>query len=46
MRALRDVFNEFNVDRDRVYIAGFSNGGTGALYMAARWPNDLPPLCR
>ncbi len=37
--ALRDVLNDFNVDRDRVYIAGFSNGGTGALYMAERWPD-------
>jgi pimeloyl-ACP methyl ester carboxylesterase len=36
--ALRDTLNEFNVDRDRVYIAGFSNGGTGALYMAELWP--------
>lgn len=36
--ALRDTLNEFNVDRDRIYIAGFSNGGTGALYMAALWP--------
>jgi hypothetical protein len=32
------VFHEFNIDRDRVYIAGFSNGGTGALYMAELWP--------
>ena len=36
--ALRDTFREFNVDLDRVYIAGFSNGGTGALYMAEMWP--------
>jgi pimeloyl-ACP methyl ester carboxylesterase len=36
--ALRDTMNEFNVDRNRVYIAGFSNGGTGALYMAELWP--------
>jgi dienelactone hydrolase len=36
--ALRDTLNEFNVDRDRIYVAGFSNGGTGALYMAALWP--------
>ena len=36
--ALRDTLNEYNVDRDRVYLAGFSNGGTGALYMAALWP--------
>jgi pimeloyl-ACP methyl ester carboxylesterase len=36
--ALRDTLDEFNVDRDRVYVAGFSNGATGALYMAALWP--------
>lgn len=36
--ALRDTLSAFNVDRDRVYLAGFSNGGTGALYMAALWP--------
>jgi hypothetical protein len=35
---LLDTFREFNVDRDRVYIAGFSNGGTGSLYMAQLWP--------
>ena len=37
--AMSDVFRDFNVDRDRVYIAGFSNGGTGSLYMAERWPD-------
>lgn len=35
---IRDAMNEFSVDRNRVYIAGFSNGGTGALYMAELWP--------
>jgi pimeloyl-ACP methyl ester carboxylesterase len=35
---MHDVFEQFAVDRDRVYIAGFSNGGTGALYMASMWP--------
>jgi pimeloyl-ACP methyl ester carboxylesterase len=39
--ALRDVLKEFNVDRERVYIAGFSNGGTGALYMAELWPDQF-----
>jgi acetyl esterase/lipase len=39
--ALRGVFTEFNVDRDRVYIAGFSNGGTGSLYMAELWPDQF-----
>jgi hypothetical protein len=35
---MRDLFEQFDVDRDRVYISGFSNGGTGALYMASMWP--------
>ena len=33
-----DVLKRFNVDRDRIYISGFSNGGTGALYYATLWP--------
>jgi pimeloyl-ACP methyl ester carboxylesterase len=35
---LTDVLQRYNVDRDRVYITGFSNGGTGALYYASLWP--------
>lgn len=35
---LRDVFERYNVDRDRIYLTGFSNGGTGALYFATLWP--------
>jgi dienelactone hydrolase len=35
---LDDVLKRYNVDRDRVYITGFSNGGTGALYYATLWP--------
>jgi Phospholipase/Carboxylesterase len=35
---MREVANEVNIDRERVYIAGFSNGGTGALYYATLWP--------
>lgn len=35
---LNDVLQRYNVDRDRVYITGFSNGGTGALYYATLWP--------
>lgn len=35
---LNDVLRRYNVDRDRVYITGFSNGGTGALYFATLWP--------
>jgi len=33
-----DVLRRYNVDRDRIYITGFSNGGTGALYFATLWP--------
>ncbi len=35
---LSDVLQRYNVDRDRVYITGFSNGGTGAVYFATLWP--------
>jgi pimeloyl-ACP methyl ester carboxylesterase len=35
---LNDVWQRYNVDRDRVYLTGFSNGGTGALYFATLWP--------
>jgi predicted esterase len=36
---LDEVLHTFNVDTNRVYIAGFSNGGTGALYYATLWPH-------
>ena len=35
---LNDVLERYNVDRDRIYLTGFSNGGTGALYYATLWP--------
>jgi hypothetical protein len=35
---LREVGDELNIDPSRVYITGFSNGGTGALYYATLWP--------
>jgi pimeloyl-ACP methyl ester carboxylesterase len=35
---LNDVLRRYNVDRDRIYMTGFSNGGTGALYFATLWP--------
>jgi dienelactone hydrolase len=35
---LREVGSEINIDTNRIYIAGFSNGGTGALYYATLWP--------
>ena len=36
---LNDVLQNFNVDRDRIYLTGFSNGGTGALWYATLWPH-------
>jgi pimeloyl-ACP methyl ester carboxylesterase len=36
--ALNDVLRRYNVDRDRIYLTGFSNGGTGSLYFATLWP--------
>jgi len=35
---LNNVLQRYNVDRDRIYLAGYSNGGTGALYFATLWP--------
>ncbi|MDR3748416.1 MAG: alpha/beta hydrolase-fold protein [Acidobacteriota bacterium] len=35
---LLEVLRSYNVDTNRVYLAGFSNGGTGALYYATLWP--------
>ncbi len=35
---LNEVLEQLNVDRSRVYLIGFSNGGTGALYYATLWP--------
>lgn len=34
---LNDVLRRYNVDRDRIYLTGFSNGGTGSLYFATLW---------
>lgn len=36
---LREIMVLYNVDADRIYISGLSNGGTGAYYYAARWPH-------
>jgi pimeloyl-ACP methyl ester carboxylesterase len=33
-----EILDTLNVDRQRIYISGFSNGGTGALFYATLWP--------
>ncbi len=36
---LKEVLQKLNVDRERIYMTGFSNGGTGAMYYSLRWPD-------
>jgi predicted peptidase len=39
MRALDQTLDEFNVDRDRVYLTGLSMGGYGAYHLALALPH-------
>ena len=41
---LDQTMREFNIDSARVYLTGFSMGGTGAYAFAARWPNRFAAL--
>ena len=42
VRALLDELSDsLNIDPTRVYMTGFSNGGTGALYYATLWPEQF-----
>jgi len=36
-----ETLDRFNVDTNRVYLAGFSNGGTGTYIYAAQWADRL-----
>lgn len=36
---IREVVSKYNVDPDRVYLSGLSNGGTGVYHYAALWPH-------
>ena len=36
---LDEVLRRFNVDTNRVYVSGSSNGGTGAFLYATLWPH-------
>src|SRR6185369_15019054 len=36
---LADVFKNFNIDRKRIAVAGFSMGGIGAWNMALKYPD-------
>lgn len=37
-RLMTEILEKYNVDTTRIYLTGLSNGGTGALYYAAQWP--------
>jgi len=41
---LLEVLRTFNVDTNRVYLAGFSNGGTGAVELGVRWPDRFAAI--
>jgi predicted peptidase len=36
---VRSIFNDYNVDRSRVLVAGFSLGGRGAWFFSSRHPD-------
>ena len=35
---LLEILRSYNVDTNRIYLAGFSNGGSAALYFGTLWP--------
>ena len=36
---LLEILRTYNVDTNRIYLAGFSNGGSAALYFGTLWPD-------
>ena len=45
---LRHLKERYNVDDDRIYITGFSDGGSGSYHLAMFYPQDFAvfyPLC-
>lgn len=36
--AIRDIQGSFSIDRDRIYISGYSMGGTGTFAMVEKYP--------
>ncbi|MHC4660129.1 MAG: PDZ domain-containing protein [Planctomycetota bacterium] len=41
MQCIEYALDEFNVDPDRVYVSGFSNGAHGVWSIASYWPDRL-----
>jgi predicted peptidase len=45
VRALLDeIIPTLNIDPSRIYLTGFSNGGTGTLYYATLWPEQFSAI--
>ena len=41
---LLEVQRTYNVETNRVYLTGFSNGGTGTMELGARWPDRFAAI--
>jgi len=41
---LLEVLRTYNIDTNRVYLTGFSNGGTASLEFGARWPDRFAAI--
>jgi hypothetical protein len=41
---LLEVQRTYNVDTNRVYLTGFSNGGTGTIELGVRWPDRFAAI--
>jgi pimeloyl-ACP methyl ester carboxylesterase len=41
---LLEVLRAYNVDTNRVYLTGFSNGGTGSIELGTRWPDRFAAI--
>jgi dienelactone hydrolase len=41
---LTELFQDLNLDPNRVTLTGFSNGGTGSLYYATLWPDRFAAI--
>ncbi len=41
---LDEVLREFHVDTNRVYLTGFSNGGTASFYYGTLWPQRFAAI--
>lgn len=38
---LPELKRRYNIDTDRIYLTGLSNGGTGTFFYSAFWPQDF-----